>query len=310
MGRVTLNCFLLLCAASALVPNNPARPQTHVHKAVGFDDPQAADPAVVDKLNKLWGYAAPEAHAENDYGDGWGNVAAPSVDALAPEASEEGEADIWCDVEAPTEDCVDEDAFWGLTAPESVEDVEEDVWCDVEHEDARCVDADAFHGVEREPAWGEVDSHEAVALAEGRPEREAFAFVDERSCVGCNLCAAIAPATFFMEDTHGMARAYRQHGDADDIIGEAMASCPVDCIKSVTFEALKKLEVERRAQVINAAGRLTARAEGRAPRTIIVDGLVDTTDPAFLAREAKFARERALASRKALAGSKHRLVEL
>mmetsp|Transcript_10026 Transcript_10026/g.29986 ORF Transcript_10026/g.29986 Transcript_10026/m.29986 type:complete len:308 (-) Transcript_10026:30-953(-) len=307
MGKVAVvTPALLLLTARALVPA-PRRPPGLRRNSVGFDDPRAADPAVVEKLDRLWGYARPEtAEAE----DGWGATARPAAEEVVEAPEEDAEADVWCDAEAPADDCVDERAFWGLAEPEaSAEDVE-DPWCDVEREDADCIDADAFHGVEREPAWGEVDSHEAVPLVDGRPEREAFAFVDERSCVGCNLCAAIAPATFFMEDTHGMARAYRQHGDADNVIAEAVAACPVDCIKSVTFEALRRLEVERRDQVINTAGRLAARAEGKAPRTIIVDGLVDTADPAFLAREAAHARARARASRRALAGSKHRLVEL
>ena len=91
-------------------------------------------------------------------------------------------------------------------------------------------------GIQRcrnEPDWGSIDSHEAVPLVNGKPEREAFAFVDERSCVGCNLCAAIAPATFYMEEEHGMARIYRQHGDAPEVIEEAKAACPVGCIKDI-----------------------------------------------------------------------------
>ena len=146
-------------------------------------------------------------------------------------------------------------------------------------------------------------------MVNGKPEREAFAFVDERSCVGCNLCAAIAPATFYMEEEHGMARIYRQHGDAPEVIDEAKAACPVNCIKDINFEGLVKAEQERRTQAINNAGRLTQRAEGKAPRTIL-EGLVDTDDPEYQAREKARELERIREGLKTLAGSRRRLVEL
>ena len=58
-----------------------------------------------------------------------------------------------------------------------------------------------------------------------------------------------------------MARIYRQHGDAPEVIEEAKAACPVNCIKDINFEGLVKAEQERRTQAINNAGRLTQRAE-------------------------------------------------
>ena len=81
------------------------------------------------------------------------------------------------------------------------------------------------------------------------------------------------------------------------------------CIKSLTFDALVKAETDRRSHTINQAGRLAARAEGRAPRTIL-EGLVDTDDPAFVAREKAREKERLREGLRTLAGSKHRLVEL
>ena len=221
--------------------------------------------------------------------------------------------DFWCDAEEPTPECVDEEEFLNGGVPIFAEDDqgEDDPWCDVTEElpSEDCIDLQEFNAVETEPDWGSIDSHEAVTLINGKPEREAFAFVDERSCVGCNLCAAIAPATFYMEEEHGMARIYRQHGDAPEVIEEAKAACPVNCIKDINFDGLVKAEKERRTQAINNAGRLTQRAEGKAPRTIL-EGLVDTDDPEYQAREKARELERIREGLKTLAGSRRRLVEL
>ena len=71
----------------------------------------------------------------------------------------------------------------------------------------------------------------------------------------------------------------------------------------------EKAEQERRTQAINNAGRLTQRAEGKAPRTIL-EGLVDTDDPEYQAREKARELERIREGLKTLAGSRRRLVEL
>ena len=114
-----------------------------------------------------------------------------------------------------------------------------------------------------------------------------------------------------MEDEHGMARCFHQHGDADEMVEEAKAACPVSCIKDVDYDTLVRLEVARRSQTINNAGRLSARAEGKAPRTPIFSGLVDTSDPAFIDRQVAFHRERARAAkRRFVPGAKGRVVEL
>ena len=98
---------------------------------------------------------------------------------------------------------------------------------------------------------------------EGEPDYERFTYVDEHSCIGCTMCAGVAPSTFFMEDAHGRARVFRQQGDADETIAEAIATCPVNCIHYVPFAELAKLETRRRGQVINNAGRLVSQAEGK-----------------------------------------------
>eukprot|EP00897_Mesotaenium_endlicherianum_P003387 jgi/Mesen1/3076/ME000183S02132 len=67
----------------------------------------------------------------------------------------------------------------------------------------------------------------------GPPEEESAVFVDELQCIGCLKCAVIATNTFAVENRHGRARAVRQWGDREDVINDAVAACPVDCIRCV-----------------------------------------------------------------------------
>ncbi len=72
--------------------------------------------------------------------------------------------------------------------------------------------------------------------------REKAVWVDERKCIGCTYCSAVATNTFAMEPEQGRARAFRQDGDSEELIQEAIDTCPVDCIDWVSFEDLVKLE--------------------------------------------------------------------
>ena len=71
--------------------------------------------------------------------------------------------------------------------------------------------------------------------------REKAVWVDERKCIGCTYCSSVATNTFAMEPEEGRARAFRQDGDSEDLIQEAIDTCPVDCIEWVSFEELIKL---------------------------------------------------------------------
>ena len=71
--------------------------------------------------------------------------------------------------------------------------------------------------------------------------REKAVWVDERKCIGCTYCSSVATNTFAMEPEQGRARAFRQDGDSDELIQEAIDTCPVDCIEWVAFEDLNKL---------------------------------------------------------------------
>ncbi len=54
-----------------------------------------------------------------------------------------------------------------------------------------------------------------VACGEGRG-RVRFALQDEESCIGCTMCASIAPGTFRMEKDHGRSRVFAQWANTDD----------------------------------------------------------------------------------------------
>ena len=72
--------------------------------------------------------------------------------------------------------------------------------------------------------------------------KEKAVWVDERKCIGCTYCSSVATNTFAMEPEQGRARAFRQDGDSEELIQEAIETCPVDCIDWVSFEDLKELE--------------------------------------------------------------------
>ena len=72
--------------------------------------------------------------------------------------------------------------------------------------------------------------------------KEKAVWVDERKCIGCTYCSSVATNTFAMEPEQGRARAFRQDGDSQELIQEAIDTCPVDCIEWVSFEDLTELE--------------------------------------------------------------------
>ena len=118
--------------------------------------------------------------------------------------------------------------------------------------------------VELDTRLGIADSHELVETdTNGEPLYERFVYVDEHACIGCTNCACVAQSTFFMEDEHGRARVFQQNGDSQEIIEEAIDTCPVNCIHYVPWEELIGLEVQRRGQVINNKARLVNQQEGK-----------------------------------------------
>lgn len=84
--------------------------------------------------------------------------------------------------------------------------------------------------------------------------RQKGVYVDEITCIGCKHCAHVARNTFYIEADYGRSRVLRQDGDSEEVIQEAIDTCPVDCIHWVDYTELKRLEDERKYQVIPVAG--------------------------------------------------------
>lgn len=84
--------------------------------------------------------------------------------------------------------------------------------------------------------------------------RQTGVYVDEPTCIGCKHCAHVARNTFYIEPDYGRSRVIRQDGDPEEVIQEAIDTCPVDCIHWVDYTELKQLEAQRQFQVIPVAG--------------------------------------------------------
>lgn len=84
--------------------------------------------------------------------------------------------------------------------------------------------------------------------------RQKGVYVDEITCIGCKHCAHVARNTFYMEPDYGRSRVYRQDGDSEEIVQEAIDTCPVDCIHWIDYTELKELERDRKHQVIPVVG--------------------------------------------------------
>ena len=54
-------------------------------------------------------------------------------------------------------------------------------------------------------------------------------YVEQQICIGCGLCASIAPEVFRLNDD-GVSEVHDQSGSAEADIQEAIDSCPVNCI--------------------------------------------------------------------------------
>ena len=80
--------------------------------------------------------------------------------------------------------------------------------------------------------------------------RQKGVYVDEITCIGCKHCAHVARNTFYIEPDYGRSRVVRQDADPEELIQEAIDTCPVDCIHWIDYTELKTLEAEREYQVI------------------------------------------------------------
>jgi ferredoxin len=53
--------------------------------------------------------------------------------------------------------------------------------------------------------------------------------VDQDTCISCELCVTTAPGVFRMNDDN-LAEVFDPSGDSEELIQEAIDSCPVNCI--------------------------------------------------------------------------------
>ncbi|MGJ3252929.1 MAG: ferredoxin [Elainellaceae cyanobacterium] len=102
--------------------------------------------------------------------------------------------------------------------------------------------------------WRDASERTGFEPELGGSVRERGVYVDEVTCIGCKHCAHVARNTFYIEPDHGRSRVFRQDGDPEDLIQVAIDTCPVDCIHWIDYTDLKKLEEERKFQVIKALG--------------------------------------------------------
>ncbi len=84
--------------------------------------------------------------------------------------------------------------------------------------------------------------------------RQKGVYVDEATCIGCRYCSHVARNTFYIEPDYGRSRVIRQDGDPDELIEEAIETCPVDCIHWIDYTQLQELEAERKYQTLSPVG--------------------------------------------------------
>ncbi len=98
--------------------------------------------------------------------------------------------------------------------------------------------------------WRDAPERSGLEPELGGKLRQKGVYVDELTCIGCKHCAHVARNTFYIEPDYGRSRVVRQDGDSQELIQEAIDTCPVDCIHWMDYTELKKLEEERQYQVI------------------------------------------------------------
>ena len=55
-------------------------------------------------------------------------------------------------------------------------------------------------------------------------------YIDEDECIGCGSCEEICPEVFKMNEDTELAEVIKPEGGPEDLIEEAMETCPVECI--------------------------------------------------------------------------------
>jgi ferredoxin len=67
-----------------------------------------------------------------------------------------------------------------------------------------------------------------------KPERRSVlsrvVYLDEEECIACGMCEEICPEVFKLDEDKNVALIVKPQGGPEDLIQEAIDSCPVECI--------------------------------------------------------------------------------
>lgn len=55
-------------------------------------------------------------------------------------------------------------------------------------------------------------------------------YIDEEECIGCGSCVEICPEVFQMQEGEEKAEVIKPEGGPEDLVQEAIDTCPVSCI--------------------------------------------------------------------------------
>ncbi|HEA65622.1 MAG TPA: ferredoxin [Desulfobacterales bacterium] len=55
-------------------------------------------------------------------------------------------------------------------------------------------------------------------------------YIDEDECIGCGSCEEICPEVFKLNEETDKAEVIKPEGGPEELIEEAIETCPVDCI--------------------------------------------------------------------------------
>ena len=55
-------------------------------------------------------------------------------------------------------------------------------------------------------------------------------YIDEEECIGCGMCEEVCEEVFRLNEETEKAEILEPEGGPDELLQEAMESCPVECI--------------------------------------------------------------------------------
>ncbi len=55
-------------------------------------------------------------------------------------------------------------------------------------------------------------------------------YIDEDECIGCGSCEEVCPEVFKLNEETDKAEIIKPEGGPEELIEEAIETCPVDCI--------------------------------------------------------------------------------